>query len=218
MTDNLVTHVCNAALYRLGQDPITDIEDGSEPANICKEFYGTLRDSLLVWKTWPWATVRQSLVRLLIVPASDYAYYYALPTMPKCLRIIDPDIDTALVPYQREVYVSPSDPTSQIEVIASDSTAFILRYIGRVNESVWPPLAINALAVSLAATMAPSISGKASLRQTLLLELYGPDMRSGLQGKLSDIAGHEDTPGAIAYPDGYLNARWGTSAPYRVGP
>jgi hypothetical protein len=215
---NASIHLINSALYRLGEEPITSTSQGTPKADLALELYPDVRDTLLSWQAWPFATIRQSLVRLSVTPPSDYAYYYALPSIPAVIRVIDIDVANRAIPYQREVYVHPSDPTQQQNVIATDATSVIMRYVGRTAEGLWSPLFIATMAVWLAASMAPSISGKASLRQTLLQELYGAGREPGMLAKLRDIAGYEDDPRPLPYPTTYLDARgqMGLGAPTTI--
>lgn len=212
---NISIHIVNSALYRLGKSPITSFDEGTSQAGLARELYPDVRDTLLSWQAWPFATVRQSLSRLVAVPPSDYSYYYALPSIPAVLRVVDIDLTSRHIEYQREVYVNPEEPADQKAVIATDCEAVIMRYVGRTVEGIWSPLFIATMAVWLAASMAPSISGKASLRQTLLFELYGNGKEAGLLAKLRDIVGYEDSPRAVPFPTDYEAVRGmgGGSAP-----
>jgi hypothetical protein len=204
---NVAIHIANSALYRLGENPITSFADGTPQAALCQELYPDVRDTLLSWQAWPFATVRQSLARLAVTPPSDYSYYYQLPIDPAVLRIIDIDLTSRQIDYQREVYVNPANPADQKAVIATNVTSVTMRYVGRTVEGIWSPLFVAAMAVWLAASMAPSISGKASLRQTLLLELYGQGREPGLLAKLRDITGYEDSPREAPFPTDYETVR-----------
>jgi hypothetical protein len=215
---NLIIHICNSALYRLGEPPMTSLLQGTTDANLCRALYPDVRDTLLSWQAWPFATVRQSLSRLDATPPSDYTTYYAFPTQPAVLRVIDIDLNHQQIDYQREIYVHPTEPLHQQSVIATNAGSVTMRYIGRTSEGVWSPLFIATMAVWLAATMAPSVSGKASLRVSLLSELYGGQGEPGLLGKLRDITGYEDSPREIPMPTTYITGRDGmASAPTTYG-
>lgn len=206
---NAIIHLCNSALYRIGEEPISALDEGTVPANVCAALYADCADTLLTWQTWPFATVRQSLARLEYAPPSDYAYYYALPSQPRCLRIIDINLDHAGYGYQRELAIHPTDPNDQREAIATDAPAVVLRYIGRTLEGTWAPLFTQAVIVYLAQAICPSITGKASLKQSLLLELYGQGREPGLLEKLRQVIGHEDSPRQMPLPTSYLDVRGG---------
>jgi hypothetical protein len=212
---NVSIHIANSALYRLGEQPITSFDQLTPTSDLCRELYPDVRDTLLSWQAWPFATVRQALTRLGVTPPSDFQFYYALPTLPAVLRVIDIDLTVRRIDYQREVYVNPNDPNDQQSVIATDVSSVVMRYVGRTSEGVWSPLFVATMAVWLAASMAPSISGKASLRQTLLMELYGGKGVPGLLDQLRTIAGYEDSPREMPMPIEYEAVRGGggSSAP-----
>src|SRR5262245_58781266 len=203
-------HIANSALYRLGEKPLVSFDEGSQKANAVQELYADCRDTLLSWQSWPFATVRQPLGRLDITPPSDYRYYYRLPTEPWPLRVIDIDLAKRRIPYQREVAISPEghDGTMrQFPAIATDAEAVVMRYVGRTGENIWSPLFTSTLIVYLAQAIAPAVSGKASLKQSLLLELYGQGSEPGLMQKLRDLVGYEDDPRPIPLPTAYLDVR-----------
>jgi hypothetical protein len=205
--NNVAIHICNSALYRLGEEPIASFAEGTPKADLCKEIYPDVRDTLLSWQAWPFATVRQSLSRLAASPLSDYSYYYQLPVDPAVLRVIDIDLTSRQIDYQREVYVNPANPAEQRAVIATNVTSVVMRYVGRTVEGIWSPLFVATMAVWLAASMEPSISRKPTMRATLLEELYGKGREPGLLAKLRDITGYEDSPRAVPFPTSYEAVR-----------
>jgi hypothetical protein len=203
-------HLANAALYRLGEKPIVSFDEGTQKANAIQEIYPDCRDTLLSWQSWPFATVRQQLARLDIIPPSDFAFYYRVPTEPFCLRVIDIDLQQRMIAYQREVAISPEghDGTMrQIPAIATDAQTVVMRYVARTGEHIWSPLFTSTLIVYLAQAIAPAVSGKASLKQSLLIELYGQGSEPGMMQKLRDTAGYEDSPRAVPMPDTYIAVR-----------
>jgi hypothetical protein len=217
------TNICIQALYLLGEKPITSLTGSSPNEQICARLYPGARDAVLSWQAWPFATVRQMLAKIGgVAPPSDFTTYYMLPTEPALLRIIDIDLDQRCIDYQREIYVNPSLHTDQQAVIATDATSVVMRYVGRTAGGLWPPLCVDAMALWLAARMAPVISGKASLRATLLGELGFDNagrVVGGVLGKLRDVAGYEDSPREILMPSTYLDVRnhgawWSDWTPY----
>lgn len=191
--------ICNLALMRLGQEAITSLTEGTNAAQACAVLYPSTRDKVLAWSLWPFATTRQTLARLSAVPASQYRYFYAMPTIPYPLRILD--IDTASAAYQREIWVDPTNPVNQVPVLLTDATAVIVKYIARTNEGVWSPLFVDTLSLWLAIDLAPAITGKASLRESLQKEL---DLQLR---KLEAEAGHQDEPRRVRENTAYLEVR-----------
>lgn len=195
--------VCNAALLRLGASPITNFTEGSATADACARLYPLTRDALLTLQPWPWATLRQSLSRLALTPPSDWLYYYALPTDPACLRVLDLALADYATEYHRELALErQADGTTRTyDVIATDATSVVVRYIGAVSEAHFPALFAEVLSLRLAVTLCGTVTGKASLQKELAVEL------AGLLTKLAQVAGGEDSPAAVAFPTAYLSAR-----------
>lgn len=189
------TSLVNAALTHLGQSHLTGL---SEHAG-AQVMYPLVRDKLLSWARWRFATTRQLLARLSVAPASEYAYQYALPTQPYCLRILD--VDCASYPYAREVYIDPLTPEVAQGVILTDASSVVLRYIARVSEAVWPPLVADTCALWLACAISQEVTGRAALRAQLFAELQAQLSRAIL------LEGHQDTPRRLTLNETYLVAR-----------
>ena len=188
-------NVFNLALGHVGNPTITTGSDSPE----CQLYYPFVRDKLLTWAPWKFATTRQSLSRLAETPPdTEYAYQYAMPTSPYPLRILD--IDTQLYRYSREVYIHPSTPTTQVAVILTNSSTVVVKYIARVSEALFPPLFTDTLALWLGLAITQRLSGKATLRTQIFTELK-------LQmERLIDIDGHQDSP-PRALNDTYILGR-----------
>ena len=81
--------ICSNALRKLGDDPITSLTEDTERARLCNAFYESSRDSLLRSHPWNFAITRATLAKLSSTPAYGFAYQYALPTDPYCLRVLE---------------------------------------------------------------------------------------------------------------------------------
>lgn len=202
------TDLCNLALLRLGEKPITQL--GESPA--CNAFYPLVRDVALSWAKWTFAIVRQRLPRLPEVPASDFSFYYGLPTQPFCLRILDLGLHNSQqttglrpfrsdVPYKREVFVPPNLPDVQRLVIATDAEEVVMRYIGRTNEGVWMPIFHEVVVLWLAKSIAQHVTGKNSLTAQLQQELLVTVDRA------VTVDGHQDTADELIWDTLYLDVR-----------
>jgi hypothetical protein len=206
MTTSLaIIRIVNNALHRLGQGTITDLSELA-PA---QDLYPDVRDKLLTWVPWTFATTRQALSRLQAAPASEFSYQYALPTQPYCLRTLD--IQCQARDYQREVYVDAADPEQATQVILTDAESVVLKFVARVSEHVWMPLATDTLSLWLAVDMCEAITGKTSLRESLAQELDAQLKR------LEAVDGHQDSPKVFRQNSTYLLARYrGRYVPHTV--
>jgi hypothetical protein len=196
MLDTLwATQLINAALTHLGQAHVT-LPSELPAAGM---MYPLVRDKLLSWARWRFATVRTTLSQLATAPAFGYDYQYALPTNPLCLRILD--VSCRDYEYAIETYPNPLDPATQQRVLLTDHTSVGIRYIGRVSEAVWPPLVQDTCALWLACAISQDVTGKAALRSQLFQELQVQLDRAIL------LEGHQDTHRRILFHDAYIVAR-----------
>jgi len=80
--------LCNAALDKLGQDPITALSDTSKRAKLCNRNYAILRDKLVRSYLWNFAIAREALTEDATAPAFEFDNRFILPT--DMLRAIKP--------------------------------------------------------------------------------------------------------------------------------
>ncbi len=88
--------VVNAALVKLGEKPITSMDDQVKAAELAKLRYDSIRQSALTMHTWHFAKDRLALTPLSSTPAFGFAYQFERPS--QCLRILS----TGGVPYKLE--------------------------------------------------------------------------------------------------------------------
>jgi hypothetical protein len=195
VADLVPTTLMNAALTHLGQPHITT------PSELpgAQVLYPFVRDKLLTWARWRFATTRQRLTRLSTPPAFEWAYQYALPSVPYCLRILEASCPSTA--YCIETYTNPADVSQSTRVLLTNDASVGLRYIARVPESLWPPLVADTCALWLASAMSQQVSGKASLRVQLFQELQMQLERAIL------LEGQQEAPRRIQMNDLYLSTR-----------
>lgn len=82
-----VIDICNMALFRIGNGMrIDDLEETSQPARICKQFYESSRDFVLRADCdWGFATAFAQLAEVADNPNPEYPYAYAVPN--DCMRV-----------------------------------------------------------------------------------------------------------------------------------
>ena len=83
------TSIANAALILLGEHRIDSLNEGGKTANLIAERFVELRDQLLRYVPWGFATKRASLAADAERPAWGFGFSYTLPN--DCLRLIDVD-------------------------------------------------------------------------------------------------------------------------------
>ena len=135
--------ICNAALLSLGGDLITSLDENSNGAILCKQFYATTRDELLRLHPWNFAKTRASLTEVIIpVPAFGWDNGFTLPTDPYCLRV-----------WRME------DPTDKFDVegrtLLTDQNPANIVYVKRVEDpNEFDALFIECLELKLAVKLA----------------------------------------------------------------
>ena len=78
--------VVNAALVKLGEKPITSMDDQVKAAELAKLRYDSIRQSALTLHTWHFAKDRLALTPLSSTPVFGFAYQFERPS--QCLRIL----------------------------------------------------------------------------------------------------------------------------------
>ncbi len=144
--------ICSDALAQLGQRPITDITDTTNPhAILCNSVYYIARDSLLSEFMWSFAIRRVALAVDVTAPDFGYTYRFQLPA--DCLRVIG--VDSREYKYVIEY-----------GYLLSNQETLYLKYIARIEEpGRFDPLFAEALGARIARKLAMPILKKASAVQ-----------------------------------------------------
>ena len=173
--------ICSNALRKLGDDPITSLTEDTERARLCNAFYETARDSLLRSHPWNFAITRATLAQLSTTPAYGFAYQYALPTDPYCLRVLEME-------YQDYIFKIENLATVGRVLLSDESTAKIL-YVGRITDTtLFDSLFVDTLTAHLSVKLAYPITNSTTL-QAQMQQLY--------QAKLSEARSVDGQEGFI---------------------
>ncbi|MDY0189063.1 MAG: hypothetical protein RBR16_14200 [Syntrophus sp. (in: bacteria)] len=151
------TSIVNLALSRLGQPPITDIDEGTVTADKFKAVWDDIRDFVLATHPWNFAVKRASLARLAETPDFKWSYYYQLPG--DCLRVTQ-------LGEQEDEYLWEIEAEGKL---ATDEAEANIEYIARITEEGrYSPGFVNALAYRLAAEKCFDLTGRLDLAKNLL--------------------------------------------------
>jgi hypothetical protein len=71
--------ICNAALTKLGQEPITDITDNNKRAKLLNANYLRVKQKLLRRHPWSFAKKRVNLLAQVTTPLYEFSHEYLLP-------------------------------------------------------------------------------------------------------------------------------------------
>jgi hypothetical protein len=171
--------ICSNALRRLGDSPITSLTEDSERARLCNAFYEPSRDAILRSHTWNFAINRATLAKLSSAPAFEYAFQYALPTDPFCLRVLKMEFED----YEFKV----ENLAGQGRVLLTNEGEANIIYIARVTDpSLFDSMFVDVLTAKLAVDLAYPVTNSTTL-QTQMQRLF--------ERKLSDARSLDSTEG-----------------------
>lgn len=147
------TSICNQALSWLGADRITDLSDGSDNANLCKDNYNELRNSVIEEANWTFATRRYTLSPPLAA-GPEYGYGNKFQLAPEVLRIIEASDSASF--YNG---VSNLDWRREEDFILADVSIIYAKCLIEIaDSSKFSSLFVQSLAARIAAELSPTIT------------------------------------------------------------
>jgi hypothetical protein len=181
--------IANYALNSLGASNITSLSENSKPARIVNQRYESVRDSVFRGHPWNCLIRRAELARETNTPLFGYAYQYALPSDPYCLRVLQFSNGSMTYPYDN-IRSNNNTPAFIIEgrkLLTDDGTAKI-KYVARVTDpQQYDAGLIEVLASRLAYEIAYAITGSTTVRQIAAADY---------ERKLKDATFQDATEGA----------------------
>jgi len=176
--------ICSNALRRLGDDPITALTDDTERARLCNAFYVPSRDLVLRLHPWNFAVTRATLAQLSDTPAYEYAYQYALPADPYCLRVLE-------MQYKDYVFKIEHYASQGRVLLTNEGTAKIL-YIAKVTDTAqFDSMFVDVLTAKLAVDLAYPVTNSVKLQDQMqkLFQQKLSEARSvdGQEGFIDDL-------------------------------
>lgn len=176
MTSNV--DIANYALNIIGASNISSFDENSKPARLVNQRYDSVRNA--VFRSHPWNCLirRAELAQEVEAPAFGYTYQYALPTDPRCLRVLEFSNGSLSYP-QDNMFSNTGGPVFVIEgrkLLTDEGTARI-KYIASITDpNEYDAGLIEALSARLAMEIAYAITGSTSVVQ-LTTALYDEKMR-----------------------------------------
>lgn len=150
-----IISICNLALQKLGAQRIVSLEDATKNAHLCEGFYDQAVDETLRAHPWNCAIYRKELAAEEETPAFGWAYRYALPSNPYCLRVLQ---------------MQETDYEFVIEgrfLLTDEGTCKIV-YVKRiVDPNEFDALLVEAIAARLATKLAYPVTQSVSLEDKM---------------------------------------------------
>jgi len=181
--------IANYALNNLGASNISSLDENSKAARIVNQRYEAVRDAVFRAHPWNCLIERAQLAQDTDAPAFGYAYQYALPTNPYCLRVLEFSNGTLSYP-QDNITNNSGGPVFVIEgrKLLTDEAVARIKYIGRVTDpQQYDASLVEALAARLAAEVCYAITGSTSMVQ-IQTSLY--------EAKINEARFNDATEGA----------------------
>jgi hypothetical protein len=185
---------------------ISQPDEQSAAAAVCRLHYEITRDTLLASHDWTFARRRSSLADL-GNPPRLWAYRYQLPS--DCIRDrrITPASTGQAVRY--EVASDVDDQGGEIQVLYTNVAAPELVYTARItNTELYPPIFVEALAWSLAAAAADTITAdtrrqERAIKRAAEWTAYASadDMNRGMAGAIQPLPESLRVRGIGGYDD-----------------
>ena len=186
--------IANFALNNLGASNISSLTENSKAARVVNQRYEAVRDAVFRAHPWNCLIQRAQLAQETDTPAFGYAYQYALPTNPYCLRVLEFSNGSMSYP-QDNMSNNTGGPVFVIEgrkLLTDEGTARI-KYIGRVTDpQQYDASLVEALAARLGAEICYAITGSTSMVQ-IQTSLY--------EAKINEARFNDATEGATQRPE-----------------
>ena len=162
--------ICNMALTRIGAASIETLDEPSETARKCLQFYEHDRRVVLRRFPWSWATKRVELARVTITP-QDYQYAFQYPSDCVYLRkLYIVGEDGMLFPFPDFVEYKLFNSESGT-VLYTNYPRVVAEYTADVkNVAVMDENFCEALSWKLASSIAFNLTGNAQIAQTATSE------------------------------------------------
>lgn len=186
------TDIANLALSRLGNGPITSLDENSMAAETARFHYARTRDAVLEAHPWNFAIRRANLALDEDTPAFEYAYSFALPE--DCLKVVRTDAEA-------NGYTDTSYRIEGRSLLCDDDTVMIEYVRKETNPDVFSALFIDLLAQRLAAEMCVRLTQNASLQKGLW------DVYQTKLGEARTSDAQQGTPREAVDSNGWILAR-----------
>ena len=177
--------ICNTALLKLGDQPITALDATSVRSRACTLLYPIARRAVLRDHPWNFSMVRADLALFAEVPAWGFTKYFQLPT--DFLRLVDTDLRRSGIEWSIER--APGEATT---VLATDAATVSILYVADITDTArMDSQFVDALASKLAYELALHITSL-SERAGAMAQDYGAKLK---MAKSSD--GMENFPSVL---------------------
>lgn len=153
--------ICNSALAKVGQAPISSITQETRAAQIINSIFDLIQDEVLSHHPWNFAIKRVALSPTATTPVYEFDFEYDLPN--DCLRVLELETDVTMI-----------DMNWMVEgrKILSNDEAINIRYIYRNDDyNSWSPQFAEVMAWRIAMEIAYALT-QSSERERSCMENF----------------------------------------------
>jgi hypothetical protein len=172
--------LCNAALLKLGAEPIATLDDASVEADFARRLYPFVRDGLMVAHPWSFTLATARLEADAEPPLAEFSHSFTLPG--DHLRTLSAGVGQSARGLTYRIQGSK---------LLAGAQSIVLGYQRRVGEAMFPAFFVQALVARLAAELCIPLTEGTS-RAAELVDLAELDLR---RARLVDS--QQSTPRAI---------------------
>ncbi len=148
--------ICNSALAKVGQAPISSITQETRAAQIINSIFSLIQDELLACHPWNFALKRATLSPTSTTPDFEFTYEFDIPS--DCLRVLETETDTTMI--------GDSWVVEDGKILSNDDEVSI-RYIYRhENYNAWAPMFAEVMAWRLAQEIAYALTQSTEREKT----------------------------------------------------
>jgi len=162
--------ICNAALSKLGAEPIEALTDNNNRGRTVNGRYAAVRDAELRRRRWRFSIARTSIPALASAPDSDYARQFPVPN--DFIRLIEGGDIYSLVDLND--YRGRESALYSLEggrILTDLGDPLSIRYIKRVTDTnLFDSAFTEALAARLAYEICKKITGNDSEKETCMID------------------------------------------------
>lgn len=180
-------NICNSALAKVGQGPISSISQETRAAQIIKSVFDLLQDEVMSAHPWNFAVKRATLAPTATPPLFEYAYEFDVPN--DSLRVLETETDTTQIDNNWVV---------EGRKILSNDAEVNIRYIYRnVDYNSWSPVFAETMAwriaMSIAYALTQSTEREKACSVNYLAALAAARSTDGQEGTLRGLIADEWT-------------------------
>ena len=158
------TEICNIALGAIGKGRIDSMNEDSEEARSCKLYYDLTRQNLLSMYPWEFAH-RHTKLALLDKETPGWRFTYAFPAGALVIRKIYDKAGADRKEDGNPIYTTLAVNESQKAICTNIKDAYCDFTFDVENAGIFPPTFTQALAYSLAASLAYPLTASGQLQQ-----------------------------------------------------